>query len=238
MQQDLSKDSAGATIYRGITAGMPLVLSYLPVAITFGVVAKQSGMSIGHLSMMSLFVYAGAAQFMGVNMISVGAGGIEIIIATFVLNFRHFIMSLSFVNRLRSISLKVKIPLTLGLTDETFAVASMHTEEADKPNGKLFYLALFLSAYLSWVIGTIIGGGLGDVIPEKLSESMGIALYAMFIALLIPAVKVELKYGLIAIFAMLVNALSSQFFSSGWSIVLGTLIGGFSGVFILQEDNK
>src|SRR5690554_922592 len=155
---------------KGLITGFPIILGYLPVAITFGVLAKQSGMSMTELTFMSLFVYAGASQFMGANMIAVGAGAIEIITATFVLNFRHFVMSLSFMNKLRGIGLKFRIPLSLLLTDETFAMSSMHTKEADEEKGVLFYLTILLTAYLSWIIGTILGGFLGEAIPEKLSQ--------------------------------------------------------------------
>src|SRR5690625_3741876 len=90
---------------RGMTVGFPIMIGYLPIAITYGVLAKQSGMSLFELTLMSVMVFAGASQFMGANMIAVGAGTVEIIIATFVLNFRHFVMSLSFMNRLRGISI-------------------------------------------------------------------------------------------------------------------------------------
>src|SRR5699024_2542425 len=173
---------------------------------------------------------------MGANMIAVGAGAFEIIVATFVLNFRHFVMSLSFMNRLRRIHINWKPQLSLGLTDETFAVSALHREDAKKEKGAFFYLGLFVSAYLSWIFGSFLGGVLGEVIPEKLSQSMGIALYAMFIGLLVPSVKKELKVGLIALIAMLINVLCSQFMSDGWSIVLATIIGGYSGVYLLKEE--
>src|SRR5699024_11216180 len=108
---------------RGMTVGIPSMLGYVPIAITSGVLAKEAGMSLVELSFMSILVYAGASQFMAANMIAVGAGAMEIIIATFVLNFRHFVMSLSFTNRLRSVGINWKAPLTLGLTDESFAVS-------------------------------------------------------------------------------------------------------------------
>src|SRR5699024_4687221 len=223
-------------IQRGFISGIPIILGYLPVAVTFGVLAKQSGMSMTELTFMSLFVYAGASQFMGVNMIAVGVGAIEIIIATFVLNFRHFVMSLSFMNQTRRIGLGFRIPLSLLLTDETFAMSSIHTKEVKEEKGAYFYLTILFTAYLSWIMGTILGGFLGEVIPEKLSQSMGIALYAMFIGLLVPSVKKELKVGLIALIAMLINVLCSQFMSDGWSIVLATIIGGYSGVYLLKEE--
>src|SRR5690625_667824 len=225
-------------IQRGLIAGFPIILGYLPVAVTFGVLAKQSGMSMTELTLMSLFVYAGASQFMGANMIAVGVGSIEIIVATFVLNFRHFVMSLSFMNRLREVGLKFRLPLSLLLTDETFAMSSIHQKKVKDDKGVLFYLTILVSAYLSWIIGTILGGFLGDIIAENLSISMGIALYAMFIGLLIPSVKKELKVGLIAIIAMLINMMCSQFMNDGWAIVMGTVFGGLSGVYFFKEEQS
>ncbi|WP_072890429.1 AzlC family ABC transporter permease [Ornithinibacillus halophilus] len=223
-------------IKRGITVGFPIMLGYLPIAITYGVLAKQAGMTLTELTLMSVFVFAGASQFMGANMIAVGAGAVEIIIATFVLNFRHFVMSLSFMNRLRGIGMNWKFPLSMGLTDETFAVSALHTKEAKMKKGPLFYTALFLTAYIAWVGGSLLGGILGEVIPEKLSQSMGIALYAMFIGLLVPSVKKEMRVGMIAIIAMLINFICVQFMSTGWAIVIGTVLGGLSGVFLLKEE--
>src|SRR5699024_6885837 len=136
-------------------------------------------MCIMELTWMSVLVFAGASQYMGANMIDVGAGAFEIIIATVVLNFGNFEMRLAFMNRLRWIHSKWTEPLSLGLTDETFAVCALHPEEAKQEKGAFFYLGLFLSAYLSWIFGSFLGGVLGEVIPEKLSQSMGIALYAM-----------------------------------------------------------
>lgn len=236
MQRENERAGASSLMLkRGLAAGFPLVLSYVPVAIAFGVVARQSGMNVFDIVMMSILVYAGAAQFMGVNMINVGAGFLEITIATFVLNFRHFVMSFSFMNRLRHIEFGKKAPLTLLLTDETFAVSSIHKEEAEKEKGIIFYTALILSAYISWIAGTLTGALLGDIIPPKLSESMGIALYAMFIGLLVPPVRKEVRLGFIAVIAMVLNALFSQVVSSGWAIVLGTVIGGASGIFLIKE---
>lgn len=225
-------------IQRGLTVGFPIILGYFPIAITYGVLAKQSGMTIMELTAMSILVYAGASQFMAANMIAVGAGAMEIIVATFVLNFRHFVMSLSFMNRLRHITLSWKAPLSLGITDETFAVSSVNTEETKKEYGILFYTTLFIFAYFSWVFGSFLGGVLGEIIPSRFSQSMGIALYAMFIGLLIPSVKKQAKIGLIAIIAMFINLICSQFMSDGWAIVIGTIIGGASGIYLLQEDQS
>ena len=242
MSDAVEKRKTATTIHmiqKGIATGFPIMLGYLPIALTYGVLAKQSGMTLTELTLMSVFVFAGASQFMGANMIAVGAGAAEIIIATFVLNFRHFVMSLSFMNRLRSVKLKWKAPLSLGLTDETFAVSALHPEESKKEKGAYFYAGLIVTAYFSWVFGSFLGGLLGEIIPEKLSQSMGIALYAMFIGLLVPSVKKELKVGLIAIIAMLINTICIQLgMSTGWAIVLGTVLGGMSGIHLLKGERS
>lgn len=224
-------------IRAGAIAGFPIFLGYLPIAITYGVLASQAGLSIFELTMMSVLVFAGASQFMGAQMIMGGSALLEIVVATFVLNFRHFVMSLSFMNRLKPLALKPKLALSLGLTDETFTVSSLHPKEAKMPHGALFYGSLILVSYFSWVGGSFLGGVLGEVIPDRLSLSMGIALYAMFIGLLVPSVKKEWRIGVIAIISMLINyVFILNGVSEGWSVVFATVIASFFGIFLLREE--
>lgn len=243
MEMQAMNRSVSATrthmVRKGIAAGFPIMLGYLPVALTYGVLASRSGMSNLELTLMSVLVFAGAAQFLAVGMVATGIGIIEIIIATFVLNFRHFVMSLSFVNRLKGIAIRAKIPLTLGLTDETFTVSALYKEEAKEKHGHLFYVSLILTAYLSWVGGSYLGGVLGNIIPARLSDSMGVALYAMFIGLLVPSIKKEYKIATIALLAMLINFLCQLWgMNQGWAIVIGTVLAGFSGIWILRDGEE
>src|SRR5690625_1460743 len=116
----------------GVRTGLSITIGYIPVAITYGVLAAQSGMSLVELTLMSALVYAGASQFMGVNMIVASASMAEIVIATFILNFRHFIMSLSFMNSIREhVSLKGRVGVSFGLTDEDFEVSVMNYDNAN-----------------------------------------------------------------------------------------------------------
>ncbi|MFD2924387.1 AzlC family ABC transporter permease [Halobacillus naozhouensis] len=226
-------------IKRGMIAGLPIMLGYMPIALTYGVLAGQSGMTNVEITLMSVLVFAGAAQFLAVGMVAAGTGVIEIVIATFVLNFRHFVMSLSFMNRLRGIALRAKIPLSLGITDETFTVSMLYRKESKEAHAFWFYAALILTAYVSWVGGSYLGGVLGDVIPPRLSQSMGIALYAMFIGLLVPSVRKHYRIALVAIFAMMINFLCQWWgMNQGWAIVLGTLIGGLSGIWLLDMEEE
>src|SRR5699024_12836395 len=104
-----------------------------------------------------------------------------------------------------TVSMKSRIGLSLGLTDEAFAVSSLNQDKAKGKYAVYFYTAIYLTGYLTWVITSFLVGMLGEVIPDQLSQSMGIALYALFIGLLIPPVKKENKYGLIAIIEMRIN---------------------------------
>lgn len=232
-----SNNGARYALKKGAIAGLPIMFGYMPIAITYGVLASEAGLNLFEITMMSVLVFAGASQFVATNMILTGVGAIEIILATFVLNFRHFVMSFSFMNQVRSLSLKWKIPMSLGLTDETFAVGSLHKKEAREPHGALFYAAMILVSYASWIGGSFLGGVLGEVIPAALSQSMVVALYAMFIALLVPSVRKEWRIGIIAVISMGVNyALSSLGVSDGWAIVTATLVGGASGIGLLKEE--
>src|SRR5690625_87527 len=108
---------------KGLQVGFPIMLGYIPIAITYGVLASQSGMSIFELTLMSVLVFAGASQFMGANMIAVQASAVEIIVATFILNLRHFVMSFCWMNEIRDqFQLKTRCLLYLGFMDEKSAV--------------------------------------------------------------------------------------------------------------------
>src|SRR5690625_7399291 len=87
--------------HQGVYAGLPVAIGYIPIAIAYGALGVASGLTWWHTLLMSFLVFAGAAQFMAVGMLAAGAGAVQIIIATFVLNFRHLIMSLSLFDRLR-----------------------------------------------------------------------------------------------------------------------------------------
>lgn len=220
----------------GMIKAFPLVIGYLPIAISFGVISFNAGIPLLHTVFMSLMVYAGASQFMAVNMFTIGAGALEIVMATFVLNFRHFIMSLSLMNQWGYLPKRWRSVFAFGITDETFAIASLKTEEGSANSSKPYLIGLLVTAYGAWVGGTLIGGLLAGIIPPTISESMAIGLYGMFIGLLVPAVRRYWKTGLVAVVSMGLCALFNHFFASGWSIILATVMGAVVGAVILREE--
>ncbi|MDR5659434.1 AzlC family ABC transporter permease [Serpentinicella sp. ANB-PHB4] len=221
---------------RGLTSSFPIIIGYFPIAISFGVITLQSGYSLSFAFLMSLFVYAGASQFMAINMLLMQALGIEIIIATFVLNFRHFIMSMSLMNKLKSFPTIKKIPLSFMITDETFAFLSL-AKEQDEKNYNLYYIGgLLIGAYSAWVSGTLAGGLLAMVIPPSIGNSMSMGLYAMFIALLIPAIRDQWRMGIVAGLSALLCILITNYINPGWAIVISTLIASFFGSYLIKGE--
>ncbi|MBB5174327.1 AzlC family ABC transporter permease [Texcoconibacillus texcoconensis] len=205
----------------GLLSGIPIAIGYAPVAIAFGLLAKATGLLLSETIAMSMFVFAGAAQYMALSMISLGAGTVEIITATFIVNIRHLLMSASLNERVESDHPLIKACYAFGITDEVFAVASART---DTPIRSMYVLGVGLVAYGSWVINSGVGYVAGALIPETVEESMGMALYALFIALLIPAVRQKGRIVIsLAILGGAFHWLFSLFTTSGWALLLGAL---------------
>jgi 4-azaleucine resistance transporter AzlC len=229
---DLIKENKKEEILLGIRAGIPIAIGYIPIAIAFGLLAKASGIPNYVSIMMSFFVFAGASQFMGVGLIALGTGFAEIVLTTFILNLRHFLMSTSLFHRIESTSNKALLSImSFGITDETFSVASLQKRE------KLtiyFLLALNFLAFAAWNAGTWVGLFLAEGMPQALKNSMGISLYAMFIGLLIPSLKKSLPILVTAAVAAMIHGFLSWLpifssISTGWSIILSTIAGALAG---------
>lgn len=222
-----------------MVTGFPIAVGYIPIAITFGLLAKTSGIPDYTSLLMSLIVFAGASQFVGVNLLVLGASAWEIIFTTFILNFRHFLMTASISQRMEAnLSKKWLSILSFGITDETFMILSMRNEEKLPAQ---FVLGVNLAAFSSWNIGTWIGVFLGTGLPSAIQESMGIALYSMFIGLLVPSIKKSRSYLIISLFAIGINSFIHWFplfsgLSGGWAVILTTIIAALIGAFLFSKE--
>lgn len=225
----------------GVKVGIPIAIGYIPIAITFGLISKSSGIPDFISIIMSITVFAGASQFIGVNLIASGATAVEIIMTTFILNFRHFLMSSSLSQRIENNTEKKLLSvIAFGITDETFAVASLRKEDKINP---WIILGLNFMAYISWILGTCVGVFIGDALPETLKSSMGIALYSMFIGLLVPELRNSKPVLFVALVAILVSCLLKwipifSFISTGWSVIISTVVGAFMGAIFCGKEEK
>ncbi len=212
----------GTEFKKGLQAGISIAIGYVPIALTFGLLAKTTGLSLGETVMMSMIVFAGASQYMSLSLIALGTGMIEIILTTFIVNIRHFLMSASLNEKVELDRVFNRVIYSFGITDETFSVAA--TQSGKLTTGYMYGLNLI--AYASWVIGSGIGFAIGAGLPETLQQSMSIALYAMFIGLLVPSMKQGVKIVFLAGLAACFNAVftMTSWLSSGWAIVVATLL--------------
>lgn len=221
---------------KGFKMGFPVVIGYIPVALTFGLICKSNGFSLFETFAFSFFVFAGASQFMAVNLFSMGVGPASIIITTFLVNLRHFLMSSSISKKLDEKCSKLFPIIAYGITDESFSIASLH-------DGKIkseYILSLEFITHLSWYGFAIVGYLFGEILPKNLSMSMGIAIYALFVAMLVPEMKKSKYVSMIAILSGVINFIVKgiDFIPKGWSIIVAIIIASFVGSFLLEKEEK
>jgi len=168
---------------RGFRKGIPIALGYLPVSFTFGLMAVTGGLSPWMAVFISFSNLTSAGQFAGTSLILQGCGYLEITLTTFVINIRYMLMSLSLSQKIDpGASFSQRLIFSFGITDETFSMASME-------NGRLSYsymMGLISGPILAWTLGTALGAFICASLPESVGNAMGIALYAMFIAIIVP----------------------------------------------------
>ncbi|MER2260627.1 MAG: AzlC family ABC transporter permease [Psychrobacillus sp.] len=217
--------------------GLSIAIGYFPVALTFGLLAKTSGLSLLESTAMSIFVYAGAAQYMSLTLITKGVDPILIVLNTFVVNIRHFLMTASLNEKMQSEKRWIKGIYAFGITDEAFSVlATKKGEKISTP----FAFGVVIIAYSSWVSFTAIGHAIGANLPAFLKAAMAIALYAMFIGLLVPSMKGNRKVVMLALISAVINAFFywTSLLSTGWAILVATLASSILVEIIYTRKQK
>lgn len=232
----MSDNNNTKTQYKaGAKSGVPIIFGFIPIGIAYAIMARHAGFSAPETVFMSIAVFAGASQMMAVGMYAHGAGIAAMIFTTFILNLRHLIMSTCIMNKMRSERTSAKLLAAFGVTDESFAVfTTAKQDNCTMP----YFLGLISVTYLSWVAGSAIGAFTSDFLSPLLTASLGIALYAMFIALIMPDLKRSSRLGLLVVFTAAVNTVLSQFMASSWVLIVSTLICAAIGVFFVDTGKK
>ena len=177
----------------GLRDGMPICLGYLSVSFAFGIFAVASGLDFWQAILISMFNLTSAGQLAAVPII-VGAGSlVELVITQLVINARYALMSVSLSQRMGgSIRLRDRFLISFVNTDEVFAVAIGKGE----PVGRMYMLGLIIPPFLGWTLGTALGAVAGNVLPAILISAFGIAIYGMFVAIVVPVAIDEKKTSL------------------------------------------
>lgn len=231
---DALNDPKYLTSRDGIRDGIPVFIGYFPIAMAFGILARGTGLTLYETLAFSFIVFAGAAQFIAVGMIAAGVGGLEIVIATLFLNFRHFLMSASLSSKMTIDHGFLRPMISFFVTDESFSVASF----ADGHLRERYIIPMQLMAYLGWGIGTGVGFVLGSVLPPLLQQAMEIGLYVMFVALLVPEMKKSSKAILLSLLAGGMNTFLRNVagIAQGWSIVVTIILISALGLVIFDRQ--
>ena len=224
------------TYRKSLLDGLTIGLGYLPVAVAFGITAKPL-LTAFETFLMSFMVFGGASQFLALQMLSASSSATAIIIAVFVLNSRHFVMSFKINYDLKNESLLKKLFISSYVTDESFAL-SANVEEERK--NFINYFIIFITAYIFWVVFSVVGYMAGEIMSEEWVTASGIALYALFIALLVPAIRTHYKYMVVAVLGMILHFLFIEinFIPSGLAIILAMVLAAMFGLVLEKRGDK
>ena len=230
------------TFSKGVRDGLPIALGYLSVSFAFGMICIQKGLPAWTPILISFTNFTGTGQFAGADLIAAGAAFAEISFTVLIINMRYLLMSLSLSQKLEpKMTLIKRLAIAFGNTDEIFAVAM-------RQNGELnftYMMGLILSAFSGWVAGTVLGVFASSFLPDTLQSALGIAIYAMFIAIIIPAAKESKPIMRVVLIGVLISCVFyyAPFLSSvskGWVIIIsGVLSSAFGAYFFpLKEEEK
>lgn len=188
--------------FKGIADGIPICLGYLSVAFAFGIFATDSGLNILETLLISMTNVTSAGQLAAVPIIVSGGTLLELAVSQLVINLRYALMSVSLSQKLgKNITLIDRFVISFVNTDEVFAVASA------KPSlvGKKYMYGLILMPYIGWSVGTLLGAEAGNILPVSVVSALGIAIYGMFVAIVVPQVKKSRQTALCVMTAVILS---------------------------------
>lgn len=211
---------------RGFQLGVPIGIGYFSVSFAFGMMAVSSGLSPLLALAISMTNVTSAGQFAGIQVMAAGGTFLEMTLTMLMLNARYFLMSLALSQKVsKHLNRIQRAFMSFCVTDEVFAVASMEKE----PITGWYWLGLVTMPYIGWSLGTLSGALISGFLPTSLQDALGIALYGMFIAIIMPAAKHSRAIiGTIGL-AVLVSCLlyyTPVFnqISSGFAVIIVTLV--------------
>lgn len=227
---------------KGLADGLPICLGYLSVSFTFGMMTAENGLPAWVAVLISMTNLTSAGQFAGTALILSGGLLVEIAITTFVINLRYMLMSLSLSQKLDpAMPLWQRCLLAFGNTDEIFAVAMQQPGAVSA----LYLLGLITTPYLGWAAGTLFGATATGILPPAIRSALGIAIYGMFIAIIIPPAcrlrPVAATAALSAVLSCLFRFLPGlKNISSGWVIIFCALAASVFGAlrFPVEEEGS
>ncbi len=189
---------------KGIRDGLPICFGYLSVSFAFGIFSVGMGLSIAETILISMFNLTSAGQLAAVPIIATGGGFLELISTQLIINLRYALMSVSLSQKMDTgVRVRDRLVISFANTDEVFAVASANAGEV----GRRYMYGLIITPFLGWTLGTALGALAGNILPVSVVSALGIAIYAMFVAIVVPVVRNSLGVALCALAAIGISTL-------------------------------
>ena len=224
---------------RGLILGIPIGLGYLSVSFTFGIMAVSYGMDWWLAVLISMFTVTSAGQFAGINIMMHPGQYLQMLISQLTINVRYSFMSISISQKADSKFRGIyRFILGFMMTDEIFAVASQEEKVS-----RSFFAGLSVLPYLGWSFGTFLGAILGSVLPDRIMSALSLAIYGMFVAIVVPEMK---KSRPVIVVVIIAAALSFLFYyvpalkgiSSGITITVCAILAAVIGAILFPVDSK
>lgn len=217
---------------KGLLHGIPIALGYLSVSFGFGIMAVQKGLSVLEAVMISVTNLTSAGQAAGVDIIDASGTVFEMILTQLIINIRYSLMGISLSQKLdKSFTTPHRLAASFGITDEIFAVSSAQIH----PVTPAYMYGLILISFLGWGTGTLLGAAAGEILPAMITEAMGIVLYGMFIAIIIPPSRKEKSILLVVAIAAVISILFKYVFtaiSGGFAVIISACAAAAVGALL------
>ena len=226
--------------FSGVKAGMPVCIGYFSVSFGFGAMAIAQGLSIWQAILISASNLTSAGQFAGLTVIAAGAALLEMILTQLVINSRYALMSLALGQRLGSNAGTGKRLLAAFFnTDEVFALGMSRGKQLTTS----FFVGAGVVAAIGWTSGTAVGAIAGSLLPESVRMALGVMLYGMFIAIVVPQAKEEKPILFSVILALIFSCLFAWLpwlnqISDGLAIVICTCLAAAVCAFLFPVEDE
>ena len=225
---------------KGVKHGIPIALGYLSVSFTFGMKAVGDGLTWAQAVLISMTNVTSAGQFAGLPLMVHQAGLIEAALTQLVINLRYALMSLSLSQKLdHTMTTLHRMVFSFCNTDEIFAVASSQPGKV----GKWYLYGLMSTPWLGWTLGTLLGAVAGQLLPPFVCSALGIAIYGMFLAIILPPARRERPVRVVVLLAVGMSLCFRYLpvlsrLSSGFVIIICAVVASAVGalLFPVKED--
>ena len=225
----------------GVRDAVPIFLGYIAVSFAFGIESSKIGMTVFQSAMTSLLNVTSAGQFSALDIIEKNGSFLELAVLQFIINLRYMLMSAALSQKLDpKVSILHRLGISYGVTDEVFGVSVL------KKGGlyPMYSYGLITLSVFGWVLGTVLGAIAGQIMPQRLISCLGLAIYGMFIAIIIPDTREDKNVRMVVAFSMILSTVFAfapflNCISSGFrSIIITVLVAACAAVIAPVREEK